>query len=793
MSFLSYAPNFEDVLLHRVFGGQETGFYVDVGAYHPVIGSITKTFYDRGWSGINVEPGSIFSTLAAARPRDVNLLMAALDRAGEVAFVENEDDRGTSYVSQDAACAGTVRMVPCDTLEAIVRAHAGNRPVDFIKVDVEGAEGAIVRSTDWRQLRPRVLLLEATRPWSSVLTNQEWEPILLEQGYVRVFFDGINCFYVPEEEAPFLQRHFDTPVNVLDRVVRHEENRLHAALDERTQEVTRLAGERDALQAALGERTREMAALTVERDALHAALGERTREMAALTVERDALHAALGERTQEVARLAVERDTLHVALDERTQGVARLAGERDTLQREVARLAGVQEIGHEPHAEAAQQSPAPPLAALRGDWRRRLGRRAAKAAYMLVRPVARPIAWRLRGFLTGDLFEQVRQLGERIEALAVAQSIHLPTVVPIETCGAAEEMRRLAAEIERALLTLALERVTEGWSAVPSPPAESLTPTAPRVTLVLPRDRTVDVECTAGDLSVSAALVGSGGDWEPHVRRYLEAVVQPDWVCLDIGANLGAHALSLAVLAPAGRVVAFEADADNFRLLSRNAAALAAPHAVIEPVRLALWDRPGTLHWAGADELTGRTFVAEDPGAVAAVEQHLRAVVSRDAIDGVELHIRRGEVAALPLDTWIDNAALPRVDVIRLNVEGAEARVIRGADATLRHYRPMLLVEYNPACAAEYFGQPADALFHELATRFANIAALEPDGTLTPLAGWPALEARLAAGKGWEDLVCAPGTDAAESDEGASENMQATRLRHKPTPLPLHAQKETRR
>ena len=56
MSFVSYAQNFEDVLLHRVFGGQETGFYVDVGAYHPVDGSVTKAFYDLGWSGINLEP-----------------------------------------------------------------------------------------------------------------------------------------------------------------------------------------------------------------------------------------------------------------------------------------------------------------------------------------------------------------------------------------------------------------------------------------------------------------------------------------------------------------------------------------------------------------------------------------------------------------------------------------------------------------------------------------------------------------------------------------------------------------
>ena len=66
----------------------------------------------------------------------------------------------------------------------------------------------------------------------------------------------------------------------------------------------------------------------------------------------------------------------------------------------------------------------------------------------------------------------------------------------------------------------------------------------------------------------------------------------------------------------------------------------------------------------------------------------------------------------------------------------------------------------NPACAAIYFGAAPDALFRELETRFAAIHALEEDGTLTPLADWPALQVRLATGKGWEDLVCVPGRQA---------------------------------
>lgn len=274
------------------------------------------------------------------------------------------------------------------------------------------------------------------------------------------------------------------------------------------------------------------------------------------------------------------------------------------------------------------------------------------------------------------------------------------------------------------------------------------------VPLKLAGGRTAEVACVAGDLSLSAPLAATGGDWEPHVRRFLESVVQPDWSCMDIGANLGAHTLSLATLAHDGRVVAFEADPGNFALLARNAAALAPPKARIEPVPIALWDARTTLTIGGANELAGCSFVADGARDVAKTERLLRTVVDKAAIAQTDLHMRLAEIPALPLDAWAEANPLPRLDLIKLDVEGAEARVIRGADQTLRRHRPVLLVEYNPACAAAYFGQPADALFRELESRFASIHALEADSSLTPIPKWDALGARLEKGKGWEDLVC---------------------------------------
>ncbi|TMJ01365.1 MAG: FkbM family methyltransferase [Alphaproteobacteria bacterium] len=222
---ISYAQNFEDVLLHRVFANVDHGFYVDIGAFDPVIGSVTKIFYDRGWNGINIEPGSAFDRLAAARPRDINLKVAILDERGTVTFVENTADPGASHIdsSVGAEHGGKTQSysVPCDRLDHVLAEHADGRIINFMKIDAEGSETRILRSTNWREIRPRVLLIEAVAPWTNELVSQDWEPMLLASGYKRAYFDGLNLFFVRDEDAGLLQ-HFDRPVNALDWFAKYD-------------------------------------------------------------------------------------------------------------------------------------------------------------------------------------------------------------------------------------------------------------------------------------------------------------------------------------------------------------------------------------------------------------------------------------------------------------------------------------------------------------------------------------------------------------------------------------------
>jgi hypothetical protein len=93
----SYAQYGEDLVLWVALAHISKGFYIDVGASDPVQDSVTKLFYDRGWTGINIEPRRLgWAAIAAQRPRDINLQIAASDRVGTLMLHEIQIQPGLS-------------------------------------------------------------------------------------------------------------------------------------------------------------------------------------------------------------------------------------------------------------------------------------------------------------------------------------------------------------------------------------------------------------------------------------------------------------------------------------------------------------------------------------------------------------------------------------------------------------------------------------------------------------------------------------------------------------------------
>jgi FkbM family methyltransferase len=194
--------------------------------------------------------------------------------------------------------------------------------------------------------------------------------------------------------------------------------------------------------------------------------------------------------------------------------------------------------------------------------------------------------------------------------------------------------------------------------------------------------------------------------WEPELYARFKAVLRPGMTVLDVGASFGLYAVAAGrLVGPAGRVHAFEP--------ARRSAAALRRHLAWNGVA----DRVEVIEAAAADRTGEAAFFEQETSFLASlIEQSARQEEWRGARP-----VERRRVPTVSLDGFCRDRGL-RPDVVKVDVEGAEAAVLRGARDLLHARRARL--------------------FLELHLRF----------------GTDALDALDAAGWEWEQLDSGPGT-----------------------------------
>jgi FkbM family methyltransferase len=168
--------------------------------------------------------------------------------------------------------------------------------------------------------------------------------------------------------------------------------------------------------------------------------------------------------------------------------------------------------------------------------------------------------------------------------------------------------------------------------------------------------------------------VARTGSYEPEVSATLRRLLSPGATFVDIGANIGWFSLLAASLVgPTGRVVAIEPNPRNVALLRQSAKDNGFDN--IDVVAVALGERPGAAALE-TDGSNGRLIPVDGPPAQAVVASFV--------------------VAVYPLDSVLNEVGVTRVDAIKIDVEGAEPLVIRGATRTISESRPLLVSEFFP-------------------------------------------------------------------------------------------------
>jgi len=166
---LTFSQFGEDQMVWERFQNKRNGFYVDVGCHHPFRYSNTallSNFLD--WRGINIDPDArAIAQFQEHRPNDINLLCAVDREAGETEMFFFEDGAINSLDPDMAAAQtkqyGTPRRerVPVLRLRDVLDLHLPKDvQIDYMNIDCEARDHAVLESNDWEKYRPRLLSVE---------------------------------------------------------------------------------------------------------------------------------------------------------------------------------------------------------------------------------------------------------------------------------------------------------------------------------------------------------------------------------------------------------------------------------------------------------------------------------------------------------------------------------------------------------------------------------------------------------------------------------------------------------
>lgn len=218
MTFVSYAQNFEDVLLWRALHDIDHGHYLDIGAQDPRLDSVSRAFYEAGWRGIHVEPTPFYADqLREARPDEIVIEAAVTDATGPIPFYElgglSSGRKDVAKRHEESGHRPRKILMPTVSLDNLFGLF--DSEIHWLKIDVEGMEADVLRSWGECPIRPWILVIESTYPNSERPTQHLRIEEVLSRGYKEVFFDGLSRFFLHQSHANLAER-LNRPANVFD-------------------------------------------------------------------------------------------------------------------------------------------------------------------------------------------------------------------------------------------------------------------------------------------------------------------------------------------------------------------------------------------------------------------------------------------------------------------------------------------------------------------------------------------------------------------------------------------------
>ena len=184
----------EDIFIRRFFKNDTRGFYVDVGCYHPVKGSLTHSLFERGWNGINIDLSKTSIDLfEISRPKDFNINAAITNFDGTTTYSENgKINQQNSLDKNKNKKQIKIRAYQLNSLLEELNVQK----IDFLNVDAEGYDFNAISTFNFLKYSPKLVSVEQNICNIDMLLNSDVHKLLLKNDYFLTSKIGVTCIYI---------------------------------------------------------------------------------------------------------------------------------------------------------------------------------------------------------------------------------------------------------------------------------------------------------------------------------------------------------------------------------------------------------------------------------------------------------------------------------------------------------------------------------------------------------------------------------------------------------------------
>ena len=185
----------EDILINRFFRKKNNGFYVDIGCYHPIKGSLTYRLHKKGWKGLNVDLSKISIDLfKLARPKDYNIHAAITDFDGETQFFENDMINQQNTLENNGTNLKKIKINAFKLQTLLEKLNIDN--IDFLNIDAEGSDYKVISSLDLNKIRPKIICIEENKYNIKDIINGAIQNLMNSNDYFLFSRVGVSSVYI---------------------------------------------------------------------------------------------------------------------------------------------------------------------------------------------------------------------------------------------------------------------------------------------------------------------------------------------------------------------------------------------------------------------------------------------------------------------------------------------------------------------------------------------------------------------------------------------------------------------